>query len=385
MADYRSADELWRTVMKIQVEKFGDQVSKRWKSGVDALSECILCEESGGGALIRCNNDKCSKYFHLDCACNSEGLSLSAEGMLTYECESHFKPVIFCKCKTRYDSTKPMVYCDVCSEWYHESCEKVSTKDLENLDQYTCVSCRATMKANKSIPQSVKEKNLEKEAKSASDQSGTKAVGFLTQIAGNICPIMDLLYGHSTEDDEFTIEEVVNIVEYLSTLQVQQKAVEAEEENANEDVKLANQLGVLSLIFLWRQHAQNYLEQWREWNNSVVKTYQVFEARSQQDGNDFTAEFMGRVDQVLSDFRVNEANGGGITANGNKNKNLDPYRTVLDCLAWIKELLQVCTCLMLCFFILLPIRISSSVLFWKYVYIRYCFRFLVGPVNNKQV
>eukprot|EP01031_Cornospumella_fuschlensis_P028529 gene28529-34439_t len=346
MSPYRSEDELWRTVMKIQIEKFGDQVSKRWKSGVDALSECILCEEAGGGALIRCNNDKCNKYFHLDCACNSEGLSLSAEGILTYECESHFKPVIFCKCKTRYDNAKPMVYCDECFEWYHESCEKVSSKDLENLEKYSCVSCRALMKANKPIPASLKEKNLEKEAKSASDQNGTKVIGFLTQIAGTVCPVMDLLYGHITEEDEFTIEEVVSIVDYLSTLQAQHKTIESDEEVSNEeeaklvDVRLVNQLGVLSLIFLWRQHAQSYLEQWRDWNNSILKTFRAFETRYQQTGHEFSAEFMGRIDQLLADFRVNEANGGGITANGNKNQNLAPYRSVLECLDWIKELLQ---------------------------------------------
>lgn len=53
---------------------------------------------------------------------------------------------LYCVCKKPYDFTL-MIGCEVCSNWFHPSCVKLSQKDVENMDEYVCESCSANKSA----------------------------------------------------------------------------------------------------------------------------------------------------------------------------------------------------------------------------------------------
>lgn len=99
------SDTLWLSVMKNIIEKHpGD--TALWRIAPPTQADCSLCKEQGGGVLIKCSNEKCKKEYHLDCAFNEGGLSLSEEGELKFQCENHFKPIVFCTCRQSYEETR---------------------------------------------------------------------------------------------------------------------------------------------------------------------------------------------------------------------------------------------------------------------------------------
>lgn len=48
----------------------------------------------------------------------------------------------YCICRSS-DSSRFMIACDACEEWYHGDCIKISEKDAKNIRQYICVRCHA--------------------------------------------------------------------------------------------------------------------------------------------------------------------------------------------------------------------------------------------------
>lgn len=341
MTEYRSADELWCEVMKSQLENHPQEASKKWKAVSRDANECVLCDDPGGGALIRCNNERCNKFFHLDCAFHHGGLSLSDSGLLTYECDAHFKHVVFCKCRQKYENTKPMVYCDECFDWYHESCEKLNPDELVDMDQYVCLSCQAAARQGKTIPQATKDRNLEKEAKSTCNQNAIKAVGMLVEIAAQVCPVMDSLYGHSADPAE--ISDVFDIVAYLSTPTFQPRSAlafltEEQKSGENDDSALVQALGVLPLLQLWKQHAQNYLDRWKAWLASVVQASEFF---VHENGAEISLD--ERQIPVIQVFLQNleELEKERTSVTNSSQKDLEAYNAFIDCVKWLGDFLQV--------------------------------------------
>lgn len=141
-----SCDLLWRQIMRHMTAQDESSQSK-WQAVMDDSPMCDHCQEPGGGALLRCHSEKCTKWFHLDCAFHptQQGLSLDENGILSFQCKTHFKHTVFCHCKKKYDNTKPMVCCDDCGEWLHHKCEGLDPKATENLDIYTCSKCQALL------------------------------------------------------------------------------------------------------------------------------------------------------------------------------------------------------------------------------------------------
>eukprot|EP01039_Chlorochromonas_danica_P002233 gene2233-2441_t len=340
-SEYRSGDELWREVMKVQVERHGEIASKRWKAVSREVAECVLCDELGGGALIRCNHEKCNKYFHLDCAFHNGGLSLSDSGLLTYECDAHFKHVVFCKCRTKYENTKPMVFCDECCDWYHESCENIKPNDLDQLDKYICTNCRAVLKTGKHITQSVKDKNLEKEARSFANQNAITAVGILVEIASQVCPVMDSLYGHSTDPVE--ISDVREIIDYLSSAafrppKASNESMEEGDKAKSDEADFIQSLGVLPLLVLWKQHAVKYLDRWAGWQQSVVAVCQDFVQDNEQASISLRADRIPKVTAFLKTLQTLEKERTG--SGNNSEKDLEAYHAFVDCVQWMQDFLQ---------------------------------------------
>jgi len=48
---------------------------------------------------------------------------------------------VYCSCGEPYNPDLSMVECDICGEWYHTTCAKLSETDLENLETFNCDNC----------------------------------------------------------------------------------------------------------------------------------------------------------------------------------------------------------------------------------------------------
>lgn len=186
----RCSDKLWIKVMQNVIDKNPEENNKFWRAASATHADCSLCKELGGGVLLKCCAEKCKKEYHVDCAFNEGGLSLDEDGVLKFQCETHFKPIVFCNCQQSYDESRGYICCDFCCEWFHYTC--VGLKDTTKLDKFKCQSCLTAILQKRDIS-AIKEANLEKELLSSSHQTAVKAVGALAEVTGSICPIIDQL------------------------------------------------------------------------------------------------------------------------------------------------------------------------------------------------
>jgi len=53
------------------------------------------------------------------------------------------KDRMYCICKSKYDSTKFYVGCDICSNWFHGACVGITPKMSKKMSEYVCDECRS--------------------------------------------------------------------------------------------------------------------------------------------------------------------------------------------------------------------------------------------------
>ena len=218
-----SSDVLWKCVMKNVVENH-PECSGFWRLAAPNLSECSLCKEQGGGVLWKCSADKCKKEYHVDCAFHEGGLSLDEDGILKFQCETHFKPILFCSCRQSYDELRGYICCDICCEWFHYTC--VGLKDNSKLENFNCTSCLIATRQGKDMTP-VKEKNLAKELLSSSHQTAIKALGALVEISGSICPMIDQINSSRSDSQQthVTGNTLLNTIVFRTVIQTRQHTI----------------------------------------------------------------------------------------------------------------------------------------------------------------
>lgn len=252
-----ATDILWKHVKDCVESKLTQPSKSPYSLASSQSADCELCTEVGGGVLIKCNNERCKKEFHLDCAYLKGGLSLDENGVLSYLCPTHFKPVLFCSCHQKYDESKAMICCDECGEWYHCSCIGISEVD-EELDNYVCPSCDALLCANKPIPPDLIERNKNKETLSWNQQSATKVISILADVAGLVCPIVDNLQLNTTSRSKYPISKVTEAIKFLES-----PAFIDDEENYTE------RFDTQDLLLSWKTILLAYNNKYMTWLQSV--------------------------------------------------------------------------------------------------------------------
>lgn len=186
-----------------------------WAKSSNGVS-CKLCHFPGGGALIKCADASCKRYYHLDCAYKEGGVFLEAEGnALVFRCNQHFKPITFCTCKKTYDRTKSMVGCDLCGEWFHHKCVGLTEEITAGQDyKYMCTNCitvkaRKDSKAIAQIENITKKENEKKDLKSDKQQNALNALVPLIDIRQFICPLVEEIR-REVDDDRANRFPIVN-------------------------------------------------------------------------------------------------------------------------------------------------------------------------------
>lgn len=241
--------------MKDNLNKNGDPSLWREISQQDA--DCSLCKRPGGGAVIRCNEPDCSKEAHLDCACQQGSLALDGNGILSYKCSVHFKEILFCSCKQKYDVMKPMVFCDQCCDWFHNSCEGINAKAASELETYTCKSCKSLFSKGKELSKETVNTNIAKEQRSVDEQEAGKAIALLSEVAHDIGPMIDRL--QSGDCSDLTIAEMNDVVGYLTSPPIVPAADTEPEQH------VVRNLGVEELLDSWRDQVHEFLERYNVW------------------------------------------------------------------------------------------------------------------------
>ncbi len=326
------------------IDAHGESQRKKWKLTTkdDSSILCTTCTDPGG-VFIRCSNEKCAKYCHLDCAFQSGSLLLADDGLVTFECDTHFRDIIFCTCKKKYDVSQEMVFCDECCDWFHVKCERLNNDSVQKMEKYTCLSCKDTKKQGKAISKQLKEKNLEKEARSMYNQSAIHIFTIMVEIADSICPVIDRI--NRWDEDVIIIKDLEEILQYLSSPPfVLSRNGETSEQMEN-DNRFLTQFGALDLAKKWMLEINRYLGQTNNWIDAIGKfvgdvvvsfdTNQASESKEITWKALFSRPQIDKVQECFQTFRNIESS---------KPNNLADFGNIIyldDALKWMMEFIQV--------------------------------------------
>ncbi len=252
-------------------------------------------------------------------------------GILTFHCENHFKPVLFCTCKERYDDSQAMIFCDECCEWYHDKCVGLNPKDASRLDRYVCTTCKSTISDGKSVSKTLKDKNLAKEYQSACHQTAIKSVGLLVELAGSVCPLIDDI-NLSSRKSEYSVREVREAKEYLSAPPFDLSALSAEDQAENP----LETLGAQQLVNSWKEKIVQYLDRYDEWLGDVKR---VFGEMSSQITLSLGPDQLQVVQTVLGELARLET---AVTSTGQSIPlDVEAFFAFHECVKWMGDFLQV--------------------------------------------
>ena len=190
-----NAENLWNTVCAYSRQQSLDNNHSNWRQSDVNKAECQYCVVTGGGPLIKCSVDRCKREYHIECGSKSGAFFLEEDNTLTFLCEVHHKPILFCTCMQPYDVNKSaeMVCCDECIEWFHNSCVGLSHKEAASLEKYICPRCEKLHQEGKMVSTQEKERNLEKETRSSYQQDAMRPLRVLVEISECVVPLIDQL------------------------------------------------------------------------------------------------------------------------------------------------------------------------------------------------
>lgn len=180
-------------------------------------SECVQCDELEGGPVIKCVVDRCKREYHVECAYQKGAFYLEENdpNAISFFCELHNKPPLFCVCQKPYDLSAEMVCCDECIEWFHIECIGVSKREVFKLEHYVCGSCTKLLSEGKSISTQEKERNVNKEKRSQLQQDANKRLRVLIEVSDVIAPMIDQLDGLTKSDHSLSV--ISDAYTYLSS------------------------------------------------------------------------------------------------------------------------------------------------------------------------
>jgi hypothetical protein len=266
------SDKLWETVLeyfkalneaklKLKTDSSSAVAALSWRHTNKNKAECQHCVVAGGGPLVKCSVERCRREYHMECGFKSGAFFLeenengNVDG-LTFLCEVHYKPILFCTCLQPYDLNKSgsdMICCDECNDWFHINCVGLSKAAAEAIEDFTCPRCTQLLKENKAVSLQEKERNLKKDKKSTSLQNAGKSIRILVDMSESIAPFLDVLQpSQDVNSETYSLTQLKEAESYLEShdiLSLYFKTIHTNDQfTIQGDVNL---FGTASLLYDW--------------------------------------------------------------------------------------------------------------------------------------
>jgi len=334
-----TSELLWQNLMGHLIAK-QPSCAAYWKEVSSTDLFCQICAQPGGGAVIRCHDPECRKFYHLECAWHEGGLTIDdKEGSLVFKCkaEGHFETVLFCTCRTPYDKDKNMICCDVCSEWFHYKC--VDLNERVNPDKYFCKTCLGIRKRKditelKALDER-KRVNLDKDRASSLNQEALTSLEPIVDVLANtVCDIVDALNDTSLyrfrPDSEVTMMAVEKAVDKLEAFKMKAQA-----EDADDEVNALRSFGEHKLVDEWLHRLKAARRKFDDW-----------EAKTERELSEIVKAVKPSLDPTQT-AALGQLKDGIDTAQKAvakihcANTDMEGFLSLADCVHWINEALNI--------------------------------------------
>merc|ERR1719376_728250 len=122
--------------------------SSNKKSAADKLH--CLCKTKYDPTKFYVGCDVCNEWFHGSCVKITESMSKKMREFVCDECtKARNDHEIYCLCRQPFDETQFYIGCERCSEWYHGRCVGILQCEADKIDEYNCPKCDPHSKLNR--------------------------------------------------------------------------------------------------------------------------------------------------------------------------------------------------------------------------------------------
>lgn len=123
-----------------------------------------ICKKPYDSTKLMLSCDLCSNWFHIECIGVSEPVAKTMDKYICSECNKEHESTsgeLYCLCRQPYDESQFYICCDRCQDWFHGRCVGVLQSEADSIDEYICPNCQSNTNINHANLKVLEEKDFE--------------------------------------------------------------------------------------------------------------------------------------------------------------------------------------------------------------------------------
>ncbi|CAF1653101.1 unnamed protein product, partial [Adineta ricciae] len=123
--------------------------NKKEKTEVSLSDINCTCQKTDVPEKFFIQCETCSRWLHGSCVGLTPRLAEKMKEFICNDCKSlteKTKERLYCVCQKPYDESEFYIGCDVCADWLHGACVKITPEQAEKFEVYVCPRCSTKKK-----------------------------------------------------------------------------------------------------------------------------------------------------------------------------------------------------------------------------------------------
>ncbi|XP_071501633.1 nucleosome-remodeling factor subunit BPTF-like [Diadema antillarum] len=132
--------------MEVGVES-GQPVAKPAEGGETGDELYCICKTPYDASKFYIGCDVCLNWFHGSCVKVTEKMAAALKEYVCDACKQVKQETdeeLYCLCRQPYDESQFYIGCDRCNDWFHGRCVGISQEEAESIENYICPKCKST-------------------------------------------------------------------------------------------------------------------------------------------------------------------------------------------------------------------------------------------------
>ncbi|XP_054160935.1 nucleosome-remodeling factor subunit BPTF-like [Oppia nitens] len=120
------------------------------RSGKKPNALYCICRKPYDSSKFMVGCDICSNWFHVECVGLSETQAKKADQYICPNCDEKRAKnnELYCLCRKPYDESQFYICCDRCQDWFHGRCVGVLQSEATAIEEYVCPNCQSDSQIN---------------------------------------------------------------------------------------------------------------------------------------------------------------------------------------------------------------------------------------------